>query len=67
MNEAALAADSIAIPRDVNLAMELGFNYPEGPLATADYVGLRHHPKAAGRVLRAVGPIRTLRAQPLTQ
>jgi len=40
MNEAALAADSIAIPRDVNLAMELGFNYPEGPLATADYVGL---------------------------
>lgn len=40
MNEAALAADSIAIPRDVNIAMELGFNYPEGPLATADYVGL---------------------------
>lgn len=40
MNEAALAADSIAIPRDVNITMELGFNYPEGPLATADYVGL---------------------------
>ncbi len=40
MNEAALAADSIALPRDVNLTMELGFNYPEGPLATADYAGL---------------------------
>ncbi|HPF38706.1 MAG TPA: 3-hydroxyacyl-CoA dehydrogenase NAD-binding domain-containing protein [Phycisphaerae bacterium] len=40
MNEAALAADSIAIPRDVNITMELGFNYPEGPLSTADYVGL---------------------------
>lgn len=40
MNEAALAADTIAIPRDVNLTMELGFNYPEGPLATADHAGL---------------------------
>lgn len=40
MNEAALVADSIALPRDVNLTMELGFNYPEGPLATADHVGL---------------------------
>lgn len=40
INEAALAADSIAIPRDVNITMELGFNYPEGPLASADYVGL---------------------------
>lgn len=40
VNEAALVADSIALPRDVNLAMELGFSYPEGPLATADHVGL---------------------------
>jgi 3-hydroxybutyryl-CoA dehydrogenase len=40
MNEAALVADTIALPRDVNLTMELGFNYPEGPLATADFVGL---------------------------
>ncbi|MBK8270082.1 MAG: 3-hydroxybutyryl-CoA dehydrogenase [Planctomycetes bacterium] len=40
MNEGALAAESVALPRDVNLTMELGFNYPEGPLATADYVGL---------------------------
>lgn len=40
MNEGALVADSIALPRDVNLTMELGFNYPEGPLATADFVGL---------------------------
>lgn len=40
INEAGLAADTIALPRDVNLTMELGFNYPEGPLATADFVGL---------------------------
>ncbi|MFQ5430288.1 MAG: 3-hydroxyacyl-CoA dehydrogenase [Phycisphaerae bacterium] len=40
MNEAARVADSIALPRDVNLAMELGFHYPEGPLAVADAVGL---------------------------
>ncbi|MBX3396092.1 MAG: 3-hydroxybutyryl-CoA dehydrogenase [Phycisphaerae bacterium] len=40
MNEAAMTADSVALARDVNLTMELGFNYPEGPLATADYVGL---------------------------
>ncbi|HVP10384.1 MAG TPA: 3-hydroxyacyl-CoA dehydrogenase NAD-binding domain-containing protein [Phycisphaerae bacterium] len=40
VNEAALVADSIALPRDVNLAMELGFDYPEGPLAVADRVGL---------------------------
>lgn len=40
MNEAALVADSIALPRAVNLTMELGFNYPEGPLAIADHVGL---------------------------
>lgn len=40
VNEAALVADSIALPRDVNLAMENGFNYPEGPLAAADFIGL---------------------------
>ncbi len=40
INEAGMAADTIALPRDVNLTMELGFNYPEGPLATADFVGL---------------------------
>lgn len=40
INEAGLAADTIALPRDVNLTMELGFNYPEGPLTTADFVGL---------------------------
>jgi 3-hydroxybutyryl-CoA dehydrogenase len=33
-------ADTIALPRDVNLTMELGFNYPDGPLDVADYVGL---------------------------
>ncbi len=40
VNEAAVVADSIAIPRDVNLTMVHGFNYPEGPLETADAVGL---------------------------
>ncbi len=40
MNEAAIVADSIAIPRDVNLTMVHGFSYPEGPLETADAVGL---------------------------
>jgi len=40
VNEAAIVADSIAIPRDVNLTMVHGFNYPEGPLETADTVGL---------------------------
>ncbi len=40
MNEAALVANEVALARDVNLTMELGFNYPEGPLATADFVGL---------------------------
>ncbi len=40
MNEGALVAETIALPRDVNLTMELGFNYPDGPLDVADYVGL---------------------------
>lgn len=40
INEAALTADTIALPRDVDVAMELGFNYPQGPLALADHVGL---------------------------
>lgn len=40
MNEGALAAETIALPRDVNIAMELGFNYPLGPLSIADQVGL---------------------------
>ncbi len=40
INESALVADSIALPRDVNLAMELAFGFPEGPLALADRVGL---------------------------
>lgn len=40
INEAALAADTIALPRDVDLTMELGFNYPQGPMSFADHVGL---------------------------
>jgi 3-hydroxybutyryl-CoA dehydrogenase len=40
VNEAALTADTIALPRDVDVAMELGFNYPQGPLGLADHVGL---------------------------
>lgn len=40
MNEAALVADSTARPHDVNTVMESGFSYAEGPLTTADRVGL---------------------------
>lgn len=40
INEGALAADTIALPRDVDLTMELGFNYPQGPMALADHIGL---------------------------
>lgn len=40
LNEAALAADSIALPRDVDLTLELGLAYPEGPLGLADRIGL---------------------------
>ncbi|HKQ47398.1 MAG TPA: 3-hydroxyacyl-CoA dehydrogenase NAD-binding domain-containing protein [Phycisphaerae bacterium] len=40
MNEASIVAETIALPRDVNLTMELGFNYPDGPLDVADFVGL---------------------------
>jgi 3-hydroxybutyryl-CoA dehydrogenase len=40
VNEAALVAETIALPQDVDLTMELGFNYPQGPLAMADHVGL---------------------------
>lgn len=40
INEGAIVADTIALPRDVNLTMELGFNYPQGPLAVADGIGL---------------------------
>lgn len=40
VNEAARVADTIALPRAVNLTMELGFNYPTGPLAMADHIGL---------------------------
>ncbi len=40
VNEAAHVANTIALARDVNLTMELGFAYPQGPLALADFVGL---------------------------
>lgn len=40
VGESALVADCIALPRDVNLSLELGFGWPEGPLATADRLGL---------------------------
>lgn len=40
ISEAALVADSIALPQDTDIAMELGFNYPQGPLGVADFVGL---------------------------
>lgn len=40
INEAALAAETIALPREVDLGMKLGFNFPEGPLEAADFAGL---------------------------
>ncbi len=40
VNEAAIVAETIALPRDVDITMELGFSYPLGPLATADHIGL---------------------------
>ena len=40
INEGGLTADTIALPRDVDVCMELGFNYPQGPLGLADFVGL---------------------------
>ncbi len=40
INEAALAAETIALPREVDLGMKLGLNYPEGPMEIADFIGL---------------------------
>jgi 3-hydroxybutyryl-CoA dehydrogenase len=40
INEAALAAETIALPREIDLGMKLGLNYPEGPMEIADFVGL---------------------------
>ncbi len=40
INEAALAAETIALPREVDLGMKYGLNYPEGPLELADFIGL---------------------------
>ena len=40
VNEAARVAESVALPRDVNQVMELGYGFAEGPLAAADHAGL---------------------------
>jgi 3-hydroxybutyryl-CoA dehydrogenase len=41
VNEAATAlAECVAAPRDIDLAMRLGTNYPYGPLAWGDLIGL---------------------------
>ncbi len=40
INEAARAAESIALPREVDVGMKLGLNYPSGPLELADLMGL---------------------------
>ena len=51
-NEAADAVQQgIAAPADVDLAMVNGVNYPLGPLAWADQVGIAH----IGRVIRHLG------------
>ena len=65
MNEAALVADSIALPRDVNLTMELGFNYPEGPLATADHAGLDVMQKLLAGFYEESGHCERYQANPL--
>ncbi|MFO0972156.1 MAG: 3-hydroxyacyl-CoA dehydrogenase NAD-binding domain-containing protein [Phycisphaerae bacterium] len=40
INEAARAAETIALPRDVDLGMKHGTNWPAGPLELADQAGL---------------------------
>lgn len=41
INEASSAVmEGIATPADIDLAMKLGTNYPHGPLAWGDYIGL---------------------------
>lgn len=40
INEAARAAETIALPRDVDLGAKLGLNFPEGPMELADFAGL---------------------------
>jgi 3-hydroxybutyryl-CoA dehydrogenase len=41
VNEATFALmEGVATPADIDTAMQLGTNYPRGPLAWADYVGL---------------------------
>jgi len=65
MNEGAMVADSIALPRDVNLTMELGFNYPEGPLATADHVGLEVMQQLLADFYQESGQSERYKANPL--
>lgn len=65
VNEAGLAADSIALPRDVDVTMELGFNYPQGPLALADHVGLPLVQKLMAEFFRESGQSEFYRASPL--
>jgi 3-hydroxybutyryl-CoA dehydrogenase len=40
INEAALTAGTIALPREIDLGMKLGLNYPDGPMEIADFIGL---------------------------
>jgi len=41
VNEAAFAtAEAVAAPADIDTALRLGTNYPHGPLARADQIGL---------------------------
>ncbi|MCK6483440.1 MAG: 3-hydroxyacyl-CoA dehydrogenase NAD-binding domain-containing protein [Phycisphaerae bacterium] len=41
INEGAITAgEGTALPRDIDLSMMLGFNYPEGPMSLADRLGL---------------------------
>jgi 3-hydroxybutyryl-CoA dehydrogenase len=67
VNEAALVADSIALPRDVNLTMEMGFNYPEGPLALADRIGLDVVRSLMGEFARELPGDERYKASPLLE
>ena len=65
VNEAASAvAEGVASPEDVDTAMRLGTNYPEGPLAWGERIGLAHVVETLDR-LHAEVPDGRYRVTPL--
>jgi 3-hydroxyacyl-CoA dehydrogenase len=58
VNEAAFAlTEGVASAEDIDRAMQLGANYPKGPLAWADELGL-------DRILRVLDALRALHGDP---